>query len=213
MVTGDLDRVVAIHFGRFPDSRSTSLGRPFVKRMYQWFIRYEPDLALISEIDGQVEGFIVGSRGGYGRRVFQYALPQVIWGLARNPALLRRRKTFTLWRSYARALFPGGTKTKSDAVESASPRVSVASIAVSPAHAGEGLFLMLALEKQAKKLGAQTLSASVESYNERLISLHLRLGWVVHRKNASYVALRKSFAVQDGGGRREEAPQAGSVSQ
>jgi len=86
-----LDAVTAIHVERFPNSRSTQLGKPFLRKMYRWFITNQPDLALVATIDDQVVGFAVGSIGGYGRRVFRYALLQVAWGLVSHPKLPQRR--------------------------------------------------------------------------------------------------------------------------
>lgn len=196
MAVTDLDTVVDLHCDRFPDSRSTSLGRPFVRQMYRWFLIHEPALALVSEIDGRVEGFITGSRGGYGRRVFRFALPQVAWGLLRNPGLLFRRGTFLLWQSYAKALMPGAVSSAAPASsdppsETAVDRVSVASVAVSRPHSGEGLFLLRALEQKAKAMGAKRMSASVELVNDRLIELHLRLGWEIYQRDARAVSIQK----------------------
>ncbi len=192
MAVKDLDTVVDLHCDRFPNSRSTSLGRPFVRQMYRWFLIHEPALALVSEIDGRVEGFITGSRGGYGRRVFRFALPQVAWGVFRNPRLMFKRKTFLLWRSYAKALMPGAVRSAGPAPSGASiERVGVASVAVSRTHSGEGLFLVRALEQKAKAIGAKTLSASVELVNDRLIELHLRLGWEIYQRDAHAVSIQK----------------------
>jgi len=151
---GDIDGVAAVHIEQFPGSRSTLVGERFVRKMYRWFVTEQPELALVATIDGQPVGFAVGAIGGYGRRIFRYALSEILWGFICHPALLFRQTTFTLWTSYAQALLPNSAgRTKSNLSHAGMVKASLASIAVSQSAQGRGIGkgLLLAFEEAAKQ--------------------------------------------------------------
>ena len=102
----DIDVAVTIHGASFPDSRSTRLGRPFLRKMYRWFVACQPDLAIVACLDGAVVGFVTGAIGGSSRKIFRYALPEVIWGFLRRPRLLLSAGMYELWPSYLLGLVP-----------------------------------------------------------------------------------------------------------
>lgn len=173
----DIDAATAIHLERFPDSRSTQLGKPFLRRMYRWFIVNYPDLALTATVDGRVVGFAVGSIGGYGRRVFRYALPQVMWGLVRHPDLLLTPRTFYLWKSYLRAFVPAPKKEKAGPNDPGIVQAWFASLAVSKSAQGSGVALIVAFEGAAKRKGADIISHTVRKDNIVAQRLYDGLGW------------------------------------
>lgn len=174
----DLDAVTAIHLERFPDSRSTALGKPFLRKMYRWFIVNYPDLALAATIDDRVVGFAVGSIGGYGRRTFRYAIPEIAWGLVRHPRLIFRSSTFSLWKSFMRGLIP-----KSKKKEETRPNhpdvadASFASLAVSRSAQGAGPFLIIAFERAMKRKGVRLVAGTVLANNTVLRRVYENLGW------------------------------------
>jgi len=198
----DIGRLVEIHCERFPGYRTTDLGERFLRRMYTWFLVYMPDLALVAEVDGRVEGFILGSWGGYGRRIFRYTFSEIMWALVRKPALLCRRRTYAMWRSYLRGLVPswaaGAPKNSPCHAEDGHGQsktkmrtVSFASIAVAPNHTGIGMYLINALQKAALSGGADHLSTSVLTSNTELIRIFDRLGWRIHHQDERSTSLKK----------------------
>jgi ribosomal protein S18 acetylase RimI-like enzyme len=74
--------------------------------MFAWFVINQPRLNYTAFVSGEPAGYILGAMGGYGRRVFRYALPEVLLGLLHNPQILLRDRTYTLWTSYLRGLLP-----------------------------------------------------------------------------------------------------------
>jgi ribosomal protein S18 acetylase RimI-like enzyme len=170
MAPADLKAVVEIHIEQFPDSRSTSLGRPYLRKMYRWFLDKQAMLCLVALDNDQVVGFAAGAIGGYGRKIFRYALPEIALGLLMHPALLLRPQTFLLWRSYLQGILPARPAQNPNPANPAQPmilRASLSSIAVARAAQGRGVgkALMAALEASARSLGATLLTLSVRSDN------------------------------------------------
>lgn len=193
MRPGDIDRVVGVHLERFPNHRSTRLGPAFLHRMYEWFLFHMPELALVAEINGQVEGFILGSVGGYGRRVFAFAFKEIVSGLLSKPELLLDGRTYQLWHSYIRGLLPARTSSKgiAHAAGARGKVVSFASVAVSSRYPGLGTYLIQALEVKARNIGADRLSTSIENHNVNLIRLYRRLGWEIRHQGDLSTSLLK----------------------
>jgi len=160
--------------------------------MYRWFIVNYPDLALAATIDDQVVGFAVGSIGGYGRRIFRYALPQVIWGLIRHPNLMSTPRTFYLWKSYLRAFIPTFKREKAGLSNPEIVQAAFASLAVSRSAQGAGIALIVAFEGAAKRKGADIISHTVRKDNIIAQRVYDGLGWqkVLH-EGSSGVAYSK----------------------
>lgn len=106
MRESDLDAVVTIHRQSFPDSRSTKLGKPFLQKMYRWFIKYQTALAYIATVDERSAGFVTGAIGGSSRMIFRYALWEIFAGFLRRPDLLLQPEMFEYWQSYLVSSFP-----------------------------------------------------------------------------------------------------------
>ncbi|MEP7338507.1 MAG: hypothetical protein ABI977_12285 [Acidobacteriota bacterium] len=193
----DIDAVVAIHQERFPDSRSTQLGKPFLRQMYRWFLVNYPELSLVATIDNQIVGLAVGSIGGYGRRIFRYALPQVIWGFVTRPQLLLRDRMFFLWRSFLRGLKPGQTKVVSSAPRDPNKpailQAAFASLAVLPTVNGVGIPLILAFERAARQQGANRISHTVKKENVSVRKIYESLGWQSRGESEDGVGFYKEF--------------------
>ncbi len=194
----DLDAVTAVHLERFPESRSTSLGKPFLRKMYRWFIVNQPELALVATIDGRVVGFAVGSIGGYGRQIFRYALPEITWGLVRHPKLILRPSTFNLWKSFMRGLIPKSDKRKEAKPNNPGNAEVVdawfASLAVSRSAQGAGPFLIIAFERALKRKGAKLVAGTVLANNTVLRRVYENLGWEARGETPLSVGYRKRLS-------------------
>ncbi len=181
----DIEDVARIHLEQLPDSRSSSLGFLFVCKMYRWFIETQPELAhvaLFSDQTDRVAGFVTGAIGGYGRKIFRFALTEVIIGLITHPANLFRRDTYTLWYSYILGIIP--RRSSSDKHENPSnnlpnKRASLSSIAVKKSAQGQGVgkALVTALEESARQQGALRLTLSTDKDYIPARHLYESCGW------------------------------------
>jgi ribosomal protein S18 acetylase RimI-like enzyme len=186
LTPGDIDKIIDIHLENFPFSRSSLLGRRFVKKMYMWFFNQQPNLALVARANGDIAGFVVGAIGGYGRAVFRYALPEIIAGIISNPRIIVKKKVYVLWTSYVQALVPL-KQGKKKSVQESILKASIASIATTEAaqRQGVGKALVGAFQKAAKTQGVDVLGLSVESTNTPARKLYESCGWQLARQNAN----------------------------
>lgn len=197
MIAPDLPSVARLHAKAFPRSRSTSIGQPFIRRMYRWFCSVPDGIAYVAERDGRVIGFAAGSSGdGYGRRVFRYAVPQILWGLATRPQRLVQPRTWFLWRSYLRGLRRPRTSINDAAPHvDPDPSAGLASIAVSFEGRGQGIsdMLLQAFEAAARSHGCVAATLSVEPENAAARRLYERHGWRQDDEGPGSVHFRKDL--------------------
>ena len=182
----DINAVARLHRRAFPDTRSTKLGKPYIRKMFRWFLAFQPDLSLVARKDGEIVGYVVGAVGGYGRKLFRYAFFEVLWGLLIHPKLWFQSQTFLLWRSYLKGLFPADN-VKSDREEN-QPEVvkaALAGIGVDPDQRGQGIgtILVNAFESAAKSQGVGLLTLSVHADNISARRLYDGCGWTMDSEN------------------------------
>jgi hypothetical protein len=195
----DLPEVIAIHLERFATSRSGTLGRRFLKKLYQWFLINNPDLSLVAvDEENRVMGFFVASKGPYGSRVFRYTLTTIVLSLIANPTRMFRKDILANARSYLTSLFFGRRPEEETAkgMQAGDEKRTVyyASFAVAKAHEGAGGPLMFAMEAEARKQpDRQKLSSWVEKKNERLIKAYLAFGWNIVHQTPNEVRLAKTI--------------------
>lgn len=175
----DLERVVQIHRQAFLNSRSTRLGKPYLRKMYRWFLENQPGLFILVEQDGNVAGFVCGAIGGYGRKIFRYALPEIIAGFLLQPALILKAGMFTLWHSYLQAFNPFANLQPPPTAAPVKVKASLASIAVAREAQGRGIGrkLIQAFEQAAKERNANYTALSVAADNMAARKLYESCGW------------------------------------
>lgn len=198
MEVNDIEAVVSIHLASFPNSRSSRLGRPFLRKMYEWYMRYQPQLSFVAVLDDDVAGFVTGTYGwGGAQRRFRYTLWQIVFGFLRNPILLLSTEMFEAGPNFLRGLMmkqqnKPSTSQALNPVETAksfSPppiKVALDSIAVHPSARGQnaGVALVEAFEQSARLLGGGYLSLGVEADNCSARRLYEKCGWSVVHENA-----------------------------
>jgi ribosomal protein S18 acetylase RimI-like enzyme len=189
MCASDLSFVEKIHLESFSHSRSTQLGPLFVRKMYRWFLETEPTLAFVAVKDGLPVGFITGSMGSYGQKIFRYAFLEILIGFLRRPKLFLHKKMFLSWYSFLQGLLPKGKSSHhlSNPTGIQLSRASIASIAVAISERGQhvGESLMSAFEDSARKRGVLFLELSVEADNLAARHLYERCGWKLVRENVN----------------------------
>jgi acyl carrier protein len=152
-----LEQVIAIHIDRFPEWRNTQLGKPFLRKMYRWFMVNHPDLTLVATRDDRVVGFTVGAIEGDRRSLLRYALPEIVQGVMSRPGLLAHPGTVQSWarlwrRSGARARGNGPSAPDTDRARAVNVVMAVARSAE-----GAGTELALAFDEAAQRLGTEAL--------------------------------------------------------
>lgn len=176
-----IDAVVSLHQKCFPDARSSLLGPMFLRAMYRWFMRYQPELSIVYLEHGRVVGFLSGIIGGYGRRMFRDLFPVIACCLIARPNLWLQPRTFTLWRSYLRGVLPRLSRAPDRTPAATEPErtASVASIVVCPDDRGRGIgrALLLQFEGRARASGARQLSLTVEAANVDAQRAYEKTGW------------------------------------
>lgn len=179
MLIGDTDAVTNIHCVCFPNSRSTSLGKRFVHKMYRWFLKNQPLLAFVAEVNKTPIGFVTGAVGDYGRGVFASATLQILCGLIQNPRLLLSRSIFREWNTFIKWRFSNRTRSNDPSPREILTRAGVASIAVLPNYRGLGIGVALlgAFEHAAEKQNVAVLTLSVERDNAGARRLYERCDW------------------------------------
>jgi len=179
MNTYDLDQVVDLHKKCFPTSRSTKLGKKFLKKFYSWYTIYHPELSFVSEGAGEVVGFICGTLGsGGGQQRFKFTLPIIIQSLINNPLLIFNKVTFKSWKVLINAL-----KIKKKSIPNdqkpAGKKGALDSIAIDSRARGHsiGILLVQKFEEAAREQGATYLSLGVEADNIPARKLYEKCGW------------------------------------
>jgi len=187
MDQGDINDIIRIHTVALKDSRSTNLGKPFLRKMYRWYLTYQPKLAFVATIDEQLVGFVTGSVGGSSRKIFRFALWEVLMGFLYRPNLLLQAEMFEYWQSFLIGLLPRRRKkdTKPTNAHCTSVKASLNSIAVSPLarRKNVGKSLVNAFEYAARLQGATILGLGVDLDNLAARCFYERCGWELARIN------------------------------
>jgi len=178
----DIPELAKIHCQAFPKSRSTQLGTLYVRKMFKWFIKYQPSLGYVAKQDNRIVGYVVGAIGGYGRKLFRFTLFEILIGLVIHPRLWTRGSTYSLWTSYIKGLLPNqrNKKTDSDSNQGQPTSAALAGIGVHPEKRGLGVgkALVQEFEIAAKNLGTEKLTLSVSADNLQARRLYEHCGWV-----------------------------------
>lgn len=165
----------------FPDSRSTLLGQLYVRKMFKWFYVKQPKLCFVVKKGNSLVGYVVGAVGGYGRKLFRYAILEIIAGLVFHPSLWGRKDTFSLWRSYLKGLLPNRRPSPSSLQGSNSQilAAALAGIGVHPKMRGMGVgkAMMMEFENAARNLQVSKLTLSVHLDNLSACRLYESCGW------------------------------------
>ncbi len=179
MDAADISIVTEIHLESFPNSRSSKLGKPFLRRMYHWYILRQPTLSLIAILHSDIVGFVTGTFGwGGARRRFRYTFWQILLGIVRHPTLLFSAEIFDKWENFLRGLLPDPNRGTSQP-DARGAKVTLDSIAVHPIARGRnvGMELVNAFEHAASERGAGYLALGVESNNFAARHLYENCGW------------------------------------
>jgi ribosomal protein S18 acetylase RimI-like enzyme len=181
----DLPELVMLHCRAFPCSRSTQLGKMYVRKMFEWFLYYQPKLSLKIKENEEIVGYVIGAVGGYGRKLFRFALLEILIGLLIHPRLWGKPETFTLWQSYIKGLVP--KKRTSENKPDHELSAALAGIGVDPEKQGMGIgkTLIVGFENAAKGMNIYNLTLSVYMDNSKARNLYENYGWYMDNEDKS----------------------------
>jgi len=181
----DIDDVVRIHCCGFEASRSTRLGKPFLRKMYDWYLAKNPKLCFVAEAENRVAGFVTGSIGGSSHRIFRYAAAEILLAFVLHPQLLLQADMYEQWLGYLRSLFRRKRgAAQADAAE-LPVKATLDSIAVDPEVRGRNIGgeLVRRFEEAASELGVGVLRLGVEYDNSVARRFYEKCGWSLEQEN------------------------------
>ena len=198
----DILQVVKIFSDQFPKSPWTRLGSQYIHKAFLWHLDNLPQLAMVSEVDSQVTGLIVGARYSYRAyylQITRFAIKEFFMGLARRPWLIFNQ----LYSSQLIASFKNRQAAKNnpsgnDAHNTSGKKAILTFVAVSKSGQGKGIgtCLLKAFEQAAFREGFEILSLYTELDNYPARRLYEKNGWVVShtnpRRNMIYYSKRLS---------------------
>jgi len=84
----DIDGIVDIHYEAFPNSRTTKLGKPYLRKMYSWFCENKVPLALAIMEGDKVIGFAIGDTQPPAERLYLVCWKEITISFLKKPVLL-----------------------------------------------------------------------------------------------------------------------------
>ena len=168
----DLDAIVKIHDGAFPDFFLTSLGDRFLKLYYKSVMNSPEGILLICQFDNDIIGFCAGTllSSGFNARLIKKNLLSYI---GQGIRLLFTRP-IRIWHLYKNL-----SKENPDVGDNGE-YAELLSIGVDPNRQGGGVGkkMLIALEEEVKERGGCKLSLTTDyEYNEKAIGFYHSLGY------------------------------------
>lgn len=171
MTANDLETTVEVHLRSFEGFFLASLGGPFLKEFYRAMQLDDSTIALVSERDGSIVGFVVGTLRPDG--LYKRALSRSWFRLLRAAIVPVIRKPGTALR-LLRRLFVAHQFTYEEG------EALLLSLAVLPSEQGRGIGhqLVAAFLEEAKKRGAASISLTTDKLgNDSVNQFYLRSGF------------------------------------
>ncbi len=172
----DLKIIVDIHIKAFPEFFLTKLGPKFLSKYYNLILNHEKKIFLVAEEDGYPIGFVAGflqpsNFYAYVRKhknILLFALIPIIF---RNPFLISR-------------IISNFRSTKKKEQENKLIKCELASIAVNPDYAGQGLGkkLVKAFIEISQKKNADIIYLTTDVNNNEVVNnFYQSLGFSLYR--------------------------------
>jgi ribosomal protein S18 acetylase RimI-like enzyme len=192
LIAQDIPRVVEIFREQFPHLNWTRLGREFLQKFFRWHFLVHPELALVSEAENQVIGFIVGATGGhreYYWQVLRFAFPEFLSGSLLHPWLFLKPGFLRLWLDFLRGqLSTRTTPDKTRVGKTGEQKAIISFVAVTGSAQGRGVGARLkqAFERAAFQAGNAVLSSYTEINNYAARRLNEKCGWTQVREDTRH---------------------------
>lgn len=173
----DIAFIVEIHMKRFSNFFLTSLGTSFLKVFYRAFLK-NPGILLVLEDEGQIKGFVAGSRDN--RSFFRKLLMNNLVGFAMSGAKILVTKPAALKRMALNA----GKSEKNNLIFA-----ELLSIATLRNKKGYGKILLEEFEKEIARENIENLPVSLTTdyyNNEKAVRFYKDCGYEVQEIFDSY---------------------------
>jgi ribosomal protein S18 acetylase RimI-like enzyme len=203
----DIAGAARVHMAAFPDSFSTKLGFPYVKKAIGWYLSTPKAFLLVALDEKQYIGycgcFIADGQSAAGSTssTIQYAFNEAVKGLVKKPWLLFHpefvRNYPLIFRNIRRRVFGTASKIPAAAPTASNPpSVGIVGIGVLPTNQGKGTGqeLMDAAQEESLKLGITRMHLTVKADNDRAIRAYKRHGWQTTEEDNIYNKMEKIIA-------------------
>ncbi len=185
----DIATAVEIFYEQFPGLSWRRLGKGFIGKLIRWHVQYQPDLALVAEIDEGVNGFLLGATGGhreYYRQVLRFAFAELLLGSLLHPWLFLKPAFAFAWLDLLSRRRPHKVKPGVAAADkNGDKKAIICYVAVCSAQQGKGIGTSLkgAFEKLAFQAGCEVLSSNTEIDNFAARRMNEKSGWKLVRQD------------------------------
>lgn len=178
-----VEEVSHVHMQAFNGAMNTRLGKFYVRKFLEWFVRNEGGIALVAiskagNID-QIVGYAVGAPLGYGKKMNR----DLFWiasfnGIIRPWLFLSGQFRETI-KARLTAIFKP-SQNPALQVDLPSPAMSLVGLAVMPNYQGKsiGKGLLCAFQERARDLHVRSLRLSVYPENSAARSIYEKCGWL-----------------------------------
>jgi len=172
----DLKIIVDIHIKAFPEYFLTKLGPNFLSKYYNLILNHEKKIFLVTEEDGYPIGFVAGflqpsNFYAYVRKQKNILIFALLPAIFRNPFLIPR-------------IISNFCSTKKKEQKSKAIKCELASIAVNPDYAGQGLGkkLVKAFIEISQKNNADIIYLTTDVNNNEVVNnFYQSLGFILYK--------------------------------
>lgn len=182
-MTGDMVNGVSnVHMQAFKGSMNTRLGKFYVKKVFDWFVKVENGIALVAKKGGaseEIVGYVIGAPLGYAK-----AMNRDLFWVAFFNILIR---PWLFFNEHFRAIVKSRLKgfmlifqDRTYEVALPMPVMSLVGLAVKPSQQGKniGKELLLAFERRAFESQVGSLRLSVYPGNLSARRVYEKCGWL-----------------------------------
>ncbi|MDO9373839.1 MAG: GNAT family N-acetyltransferase [Ferruginibacter sp.] len=189
----DLDKLASCHKKAFPHALSSSMGKPFIRKMLSWYILSERGILIHVLKDGHVIGYCGGIKTkkaglpGAATSITQYSFKTFLSSFLIRPWLIFHAENKKRLSFIKRNLqYKIGLKKPSTLIMSSVTREEfvpfwgLVVIGVDPQVQGKGAGSMMLqeFERLAKSDAAKKLTLSVKPDNQKAIKAYEQNGWI-----------------------------------
>lgn len=175
-ILADVDRLTELHMASFAPEEHVPviLGKRYVQATYRWLVGSKRAYTLVADCGGKIVGLVAVCDVPFTKPMFRVCLPEFILSLARNPALLFKRK---LWQRLIR----GSELSEKGRQIAHHPGVAQMTIGVVNAgFRGQGIFpaLVEATKPVSKARGSRAIRAGIYKFNNPSRRVFVKNGWI-----------------------------------
>ena len=175
----DLDKIIAIHKAAFAGYTNTLVGERYLHAFFRFFMSDNKAIALKATLDGEIVGYVVGARVGYGKAMRQETLWPAVTGILTRPWLIFKKRFREALSRQISSILHANQQTNPDEPDLQAPIYSLVGIGVDPTIRGKrvGQQLTRAFEQEARRLAAKSVRLSVYGDNRSARRMYERQGW------------------------------------